>query len=545
MSRFPWKALGIEETRDERTIRKAYADALRELDLDNDVESYAQLRRARDEALWLASQDEIEDDDFGLGSLDDDLSEVDVSSVRFGESDPGSSEYLDWSGVTAETAGSGGFEERAFEGVEPGPEPELTETQQQARAAWQGLWDILIPGGEYSDEAITLEQLDDGNAHLKTLIEHAEQCEITEHDALDHGLAQLFAETWPRSAPFVETAAQSFHWLDESGQIEERPALMFLNMRLRGMQFHEQVQETDHPLNKAWVELSREGRVRLVDRLKVKRQDVDSLLTGIRDRYPEIETYLDEERVASWEEAPHSAGPGIVQWLFIIFVVFQALRFFAGNDDTPDFDGPQLSAPPRAELSEVELDSRLSTLFGDGVTMNTVREADPVFADQLRNTFDIERFGFTTIEGFVRTRATQAGQIAEFDELVARGELRRMWMTVAAAQSPELCKNVIAADFASIPLELDHAQRMREGQLLRQMLHAGVLSHSEVRGARRFSVPGWAVEETMRRSRLSQAEVARALNDPNDDLRCRVDRTLLGVVLEQPGRVSPELLRAL
>lgn len=544
MSRFPWNALGIDETRDQSAIRKAYADALRELDLDKDIEAYANLRRARDEALWLASQDDQDDGDYGLGSFDDDFDDVDLSSVRFSENDPGTPQDLDWSGVTAENAGSGGFEDRAFD--EPPPEPELTEERQRARTAWQGLWDILIPDGEYSDDAITLEQLDVGNAHLTTLLEHALQCEITEHDALDHGLAQLFAETWPRSAPFVEPAAEAFHWLDESGQIEERPALMFLNLRLRGMRFSEQVQEESHPLNKAWIELSREGKVSFVDRLKVKREDIDMLLRGIRERYPEVETYLNEERVASWERAPHSAGPRIVQWIFIFFVIAQAVRFFSGADDLPDFDEPDLVAPARAELTNDEINERIAGVFGDGTTMLEVRDADPVFADQLRNTFNTERFGFITIESFVRSRAVHAGKIAGFDELVARGELKRIWMTVAASQSPELCRNVMAADFQSIPLELDRAQKMRESQLLKQMLEAGILSHSDRRaGVTQFRVPGWAVEATMERSRLSQEQVSQALNDPNDALRCLVDRTLLGVVLEQPGRVSPDLLRAL
>ncbi|MEM8725050.1 MAG: hypothetical protein AAGE86_05965 [Pseudomonadota bacterium] len=549
MSRFPWKALGIEETRDQGAIRKAYADALRKLDIDNDVDGYAQLRRARDEALWLASQDEVDDGNYGLGSLDDDLPDFDASSIGSGASDPESSESLDWSDATAEAAGSGSFEDGAALGGVHAPEEQLTEAQERARTAWAGLWDILLPGGEYSDEAITLEQLDEGNTFLRTLIEHAESCEISEHDALDHGLAQLFAEAWPRSAPFVEPAADAFHWLDESGQIEERPVLMFLNERLQGMQFHEEVQQADHPLNKAWVELSRPGSVTFLGRLKVKRDEIDKLLVGIRENYPEIETFLDGERVASWERAPHSAGPTIVQWFFIILVVVQALRFFAGMDSTPDFDQPLVSpsaqVPEPPDLTEVAINERLSVLFGEGMTMRTVSLIDPVFADQLRNTISMERYGVRTIESFVRRRAVEAGSVAEFDELVALGELKRMWMTVAASQSADLCRNVMAADFESVPLEMDQAQRMRESQLLRQMLDAGILSHLGGSAASTFSVPGWAVEETMKRSRLSQAEVGRALGDPNDSLRCQVERTLLGIVLEQPGRVSPDLLRAL
>ena len=43
-------------------IRKAYADVLRGLNVDEDIAGYADLRRARDEALWLAAQGAGEDD---------------------------------------------------------------------------------------------------------------------------------------------------------------------------------------------------------------------------------------------------------------------------------------------------------------------------------------------------------------------------------------------------------------------------------------------------------------------------------------------------
>ena len=90
MSAWPWSVLGIEATRDAGAVRKAYADALRALDLDKEVRAYAQLRQARDEALWLASQGEAAEDagDFGLGSFDDPLDEgggdlgFEIASVR-------------------------------------------------------------------------------------------------------------------------------------------------------------------------------------------------------------------------------------------------------------------------------------------------------------------------------------------------------------------------------------------------------------------------------------------------------------------------------
>ena len=138
----------------------------------------------------------------------------------------------------------------------------------------QALTCILYPGGEASDDAVTLGEMEDGLAALDALIARAEEADIAEHDALDGALADLFARTWPRSAPFVEAGNAGFHWMGEDGSIEERPALMFLNQRLKGMRFHDKVQQPGHPLPKAWVELLRPGRAGIADGLKVKRLEV-------------------------------------------------------------------------------------------------------------------------------------------------------------------------------------------------------------------------------------------------------------------------------
>lgn len=553
MRRWPWDVLGIDPTHDESAVRKAYADALRALDLDKDVKAYADLRQARDEGLWLARRGEQQDDgDFGLGSFDDDDDfgngvdlGFDPASVRFNESTPTPHEEgLDWSQLDSQDAGEGGYDA-------PPPEqplaPELSEEEERARDAWNGMLAILYPEGQYSEEAITLAQMDEGNRYLASLIERSDLCGIEEHHALDHGLAQLMAETWPRSAPFVECAADAFHWLDESGQIEERPALMFLNLRLRGMRFHEKVQQPEHPLNKAWVELSRPGKSNLIDRWRVKREHVYQLLTGIRERYPEVESYLDDERVASWEYPQQSSGGGGLPWWIAIIVIVTVFRIASTSGGT-DISGsdplplPTISSP---KLDPSAFDARIEALFGEGVDFETVQQIDPVFADQLRNAMQTEGYGYMRIEGFVRTQAYRASSIAEFDELIALGELKRVWFAAAQQDNADVCRNVMAGDFQSRALLLDDAQAKREQTQLRKLLDAGVLNHLEGRSASNFSVPGWAIERVIQRSGLSEDQVAEALTNPGSDRRCLVESVLLGVVLEEPRRVSLDLLRAL
>lgn len=547
---FPWSRLGIDPTSDKAAIRKAYADVLRSINPDEDIAGFADLRRARDQALWLAArqadadesegehegedEDEDEGELYGLGTLDH-------ADDRDGDWGDGGDDGA-WDIAPAFTPG----DMRA-------PAPEPTEAQQRAQAAWNRLLEVLYPGGDFSEDAVTHAELDEGLAALAVLTARAEEADIEEHDALDGALADLFARTWPRSAPFVEPANAAFGWLDEAGALEERAALRFLNQRIKGMRFHDKVQQPEHPLNKAWVELSRPGRAGVLDRLRVNRLDVHKLLVGIRERYPELESYLDPERVVSWEGAGAASAEGFsnagrgfggaVLFVVLFFALIRAVALLgvsggetsAGNGLPP----PVVVAGP----SEAEIDAAVASVFGPGTDMAKVRAADPVFADQLalgiRNAEDNGG-----VDAFVRHKALQVAEIAEFEELVALGELKRLWLG-AALRNPAQCRNVTAGDFRSLPLALGKAETAREQELLRRLLDAKLLNHRSSKRTTSFSVPGWAVDKMLKKSGLGIDELTAAFKDPEHPKRCLVDLTLAEVILAEPGRVSAEVLRAL
>ncbi|MEL7444723.1 MAG: hypothetical protein AAGK02_02795 [Pseudomonadota bacterium] len=548
MSGYPWDELGIAQTSDVSAIRRAYADRLRGLDLDKDIQGYASLRHARDEALWLAKQSSQEDGNFGLGDLNDEQLGPDSDfSVTFNQGQSADESSADWVDVAIDGARSGAYEERPQPHEAAPAEPELTEAQLAAQEAWQALFSILIPNGQPSDEAVTHDELDAGHEHLSALIQRASESDLVEHDALDSSLAQLFAEAWPRSAPFVEPANQAFHWLDEAGSLEERPALMFLNARLQGMRFHEEVQQEDHPLHKAWVELSRPGKVTLIDRLKIKREEVDQLFTLIRSSYPELESYLDEERVHSWQYVPDSIGPRIVQYLFIGFLIVQFFRFCSAQmDDRANLDELFEQTVQSEALADEQVTIKVQAIFGGDYDMAAIRAADPVFADQMRAALNTEARSSRTAKGYVQNKALQAAEFAEFDEAVKIAELKRLWLTAALDQSTDACRNVMVGDFDSTPIAMSAAQYARESELLADLLNAGLLSKmAEFQGARSFSVPGWMVGEVLDRTEYSEQVLTAALQNPESEDRCQIEITLLGIMLEQPGRVSIDLLRGL
>ncbi len=550
-SAFPWSRLGIDPTSDKAAIRKAYADVLRAINPDEDIAGFADLRRARDNALWLADQqipaggddyagaDDLGADDgelYGLGSLDDDAEAEDVEDFVWDDSPAGM--HPD---PVAAPSGSG-----------PGVAPELSEAQQRAQRAWEQLLEVLYPQGQASDDAVTHDELDDGLAALGILIARAEEADLEEQDALDGALAELFARTWPRSAPFVEPANATFHWIGESGTLDERYALRFLNDRLKGMRFHDKVQQPGHPLNKAWVELVRPGRAGLLDRLRVKRLDVHKLLLGIRERYPELEAHLDPERVASWEGQGAGSGEGFsnarsgfggaLLFVLLFFALMRGFGALMGSGDSDAGNGQPPVAEAAAALKAAQYDIVAIEVFGNATRMDDVKAADAVFAADLRKLADTVGNVPGAVLSSVRAKALRTGEVADFDGLVARTELRRIWLA-AARTSPDQCRQIMQGDFFTTPLSLSREDREREQVLLKRLLDAKFLSSSARPQGGTFSVPGWVLDRATAASGLTPDAVSAALRDPEDPGRCALEYAMLGAMLEQPGKVPVELLR--
>ena len=286
-----WRVLGIAETSDSKAIRKAYADKLKAMDIDREAAAYAQLRTARDMALRLARSAQHADAgaDTGLGddgwSLDAPFAENEGepgAGARDGTLNPAGGEQV----LPAE--------ERAP--AEPGPDRKL--------------YEILFPGGEHSEEGLSWEEHEAARQYLAQLIGEAHEGAIDEHQLAGYWLSDWLAGAWPRSAPLLAETVEAFGWREEHGQLSESPAVAFLNQRLRGMEFIERVEQPDHRYHKAWQELRTPGARRFSLRRKTNREDVNQLLAGIRTNFPELESYLDGQRVASWEKGNSDGGGG-------------------------------------------------------------------------------------------------------------------------------------------------------------------------------------------------------------------------------------------
>ncbi|WP_197274530.1 hypothetical protein [Novosphingobium sp. AAP83] len=203
---------------------------------------------------------------------------------------------------------------------DPFARPVLLGLEQNADAVmpgWaheQALQRLLLP--EAAGEGLAaLEGWEEAMArgHLKAVLHNAENVSAAAFDALDDWLAQLLCDSWPRSAPLLEPAARVFLWGSERGKESGRAAVMFLNSRLRGLHFLEDVQRTGHPWHKAWIELATPAQPASRRGLFIRRGDVAMLLEEIRNNFPELEQHFDPVRVALWVQDEAAANaPG---WL--------------------------------------------------------------------------------------------------------------------------------------------------------------------------------------------------------------------------------------
>ena len=168
-----------------------------------------------------------------------------------------------------------------------------------------------------------------------------------------------------------------------------------------------------------------------------------------------------------------------------------------------------------------------------------------LIADQLRLALNRLSYDLMLPIDFVRMKARAAGDVAVGDALMARAELRGIWLDAARRSSVAICDKVIADDFSKLTLDLTPGERQREQVLLRQLLEAGVLGHMPEGGEIRYSIPGWLVSEAITRSGLTEQRLVAALGDRDSPDRCRAEAALTQAVLASPGRVPTEVLKGL
>lgn len=601
---FPWSTLGIAETSDQKAIRQAYAAAIKAMDPDSDVEGFATLRRARDLALStarIARKDTSLDDPSTPGpatpedmpppsrwghaapdlagdwiyddaltarpaSGSDTLGYGSLSSRPNGETTHGKalSLSLPWNGTGLAAPVLDGYGEvEAALGLTPGQSP------------MERLEDLLtLSDGSFRDDPLDEASEVVARRAMRTIFEEARETDVTRHDRVEGHLASLLANSWPRSAPLLEEAAQAFNWSAEWDRFDARPAIAFIGHRLRGLRFVARVEEPDHRYHRAWAELRRPGAAPFWRRLQMSSSDIAGLLSGIRHHFPEVEEQLDTARVASWEKRRRwPRGLLLVAWL-VLLGLWIWLGYF---DREPDFvapDGSHIaleSGGPDASALASAADAAVARAFGEEQDLNWLWQGQEDLASSLIANLQVilrdpqgRPQAADALVDIVRQRLFFTAHGLEGSELEEAARLRLDLLQAASSASPAACVDFLRSARLDASVPIPEGVRRREQALAASLAAQGRLAPPRASAPRTIRIPGKLIGQVIMATGLDEASVRAALqaetkssenadkaNGPGDTERCRVAIALLDSALrwqtgdETAMQARSEILRTL
>ncbi|MBT0667120.1 hypothetical protein HT136_01900 [Novosphingobium profundi] len=578
--RFPWSVLQIAPTGDRRAIRKAYADAIKAMDLDADVEGYARLRNARDLALQHARLEEDARPDAGSPEasavpeghsgpawplaaprLSRSLSEgsVRVSALR----------HEDGHGPSFGTV----FPDRPSEpGV--GATLELDANQSLSAPTLLGYGEIeaalgLIPG-QSPFERLESVLTEDSAPHLEeparivasralaAVIEDARSADISRQEQVENWLAGLLAGNWPRSAPLLEQATRAFSWQDEWHRFDARPPVRFIGAQVRAERFRSKVQDPAHRYHRAWRELNRTGPAGPFRGLRASREDVQFVLSGIRANFPHVEEELDPARIESWNKPV--LWPRIVLGLCWLLLLLHLLGvswpFGPRSFQTPDGTRIELSdEAPDPKVLGAAIDAAVADSFGKGHDLDWLWARDPVLGEtiviRVRDALQSGK-GETQVQrlvaNFVRQATYLKGRTLSGAPLEELGRLRLDQLRAARNDSPAACLS--ALNTAQLPdtTGVSPGLRTREREAAARLASLPLPNDDAANNDATIHIPGALVTQVLESTGLPETTVRAALQDEGPEaVRCTVSLILLEVALDWDGDAAQRtaILRSL
>lgn len=568
----PWSILGIGATADAAAIRKAYAARLKAMDVDGDVEGFARLRQARDHALRLARN-------MAAAAHDPEEPEDGSDEPEFGPSPEAPPRWIyaapelrgEWSGANLTARPS-----------EPDQPAMLERMAWAAAAAREGVSGAGIPlttidpftapflrGNHAADEALGLrpgespaerlailldpesaeaaEPLSEAEARqalraLRNILDDAAQAQITRAQQIEDWLAEVLARGWPRSAPLLEDANAAFGWEREWAAHDARPGVAFLGARLRGYRFQQNVLRPGHRYHKAWNELVRPGEAGPLRMVRGPSQgDVEGLLRGIRNNFPELETHFAPERVASWERG-NPLAPGLLVLLGLV-VLGVVLMLAAGPSGKTSLEHDTWNA----------MQAAVPEAFGEGHDSSWLWDKQPELAgllnaqarNLLENGQDQDAVVRKAVE-IVRGRSFLNGRELSDGDLDAAMRLRLSQLNAARLQSDAACIHVRNTGVLDGTIPVADDLRERERAFATRLAEAGKLGKPQDHGERSALVPAGLIDQVVHATRLKRDVVKQAMSGKGDDAAgCAVTIALLDRTLAWNGENRREILMTL
>ncbi|WP_226638329.1 hypothetical protein [Novosphingobium profundi] len=590
---FPWSVLGIAPTSDRKAIRKAYAAAVKAMDIDAEVDAYAHLRSARDQALALARETPVDAvsplalrdvSEDGGDPLPGDEGASSSSSGFWPLAAPRLLRPLGEGSVrtapqTPEPAPGRPCFETIFPDA-PADTPiaatlELGPHQSLAAPTLSGYGEIeaalgLIPGQTACErlEAVLTESDDAELAEaerivalraLQAAIGEARSEGIDRQEQVEDWLAGLLATHWPRSAPLLETATQAFGWHEEWHRFDARPAVRFIGARLRGARFRARVEDPGHRYHAAWRELNRKGPAGPFRWLRASRDDVQFVLSGLRANFAHLEDELDPRRIASWNRPV--IWPRVVLGLCWLALLANLLGlswpFVSPAYELPDGTQIELAEDgPGPTLFGEYLETAVAESLGQGHDLAWLWDRDAELARrivaQVRASLDSgggAEGATRAAVNLVRAATHAKGHTLSGEAREAAMRLRLDQLRAAREMAPATCLTLLhdgqlPQQASAFPEPLRARERAAAARLAETPLPPENPGEEDTS----VPIPGALIDAIIARTGLPDAAVREALQNEGEDApRCDVAIALLAAALDWDGEPATReaILRAL
>ncbi|MEH3040384.1 MAG: hypothetical protein PGN21_10020 [Sphingomonas paucimobilis] len=487
MRRGIWATLDCDPTSDRGAIRRAYAVRLKAMDVDADPDAFEALRDARDAAL--------------AGAADP------VAAVEWAEAadDP-------------------------HVAPEPEPEPQVDPLAEAMNAHFHALEALLFPG---QDRPPTAEELADIDHHGRALLADPRLEQLDFAAGAERWFAETLAATIPRSDPLLEPAAAAFGWIDRRDDYTLSAEAHAIVGRIGATRYVALLSDPKHRLHKAWVELTRDG-----DRRRnwmTSPTDIRDLLTTVRQRYPDVESWMNPERIAYWDKwSGKSPRIRMRVWLALILIVVVARIGMSWWPDTPQ-------KPDANHIAQ--------TLTGK--TLAEVQKVNPGLATdivfEVANATPKGRSGEAAtndaIVGKLTVKRLQAGMATPPDDLLVR--LTRFDLDAMRAVQRRAPASCLTATVAIDPELLPEPMREQQRALLHEVM-LNTNSYAPINARDRFTIPGAMLDAVATRTGWPMAKVRQVLRDDKDPAaRCTLEIALREAGLAAQNGMGMKLLRDL
>lgn len=548
-----WEALGIAPTSETREIKRGYARALKQIDVDAEPERFAALREAYDYAVWLAESDMVEADDAMAPAADEQV-ESDYRDQLWSGPPMAMPQVLDTSSTPDADPTDGTLHAVDTPTGSPLPPPNPWERAAIDLAARHAGELEAMLAAQYGKQIVALPaEAAVIRDHWHAVTKDPRMAEIGHYAAVETWISDIVASGCPFSDPVIPDVVDYFGWTEKAGMIGLSRAPQFLVDRRKSLDFLQSISNGTHPLHKAWNELTTPANEYSVRGTGVPRKKVVELLKVIRADHPHLEHQFDGRRIALWENGKSGFRLDIRFSISVILIAFYLLRLLGGSDSTPDSKTPLIIrvsdslSTPRADI-----DRALKALSRNYVSGNEAETRNPAFYSDLQMIWDKVKSEKGNYGDF---QASIGRSIApRFDRVVGKAgyapvaTLRQVMLDQARyfrGQGPEQCAAYLTGQgtlTVTPPEKL--AERYRRA-VYDVLLDAGA-DRPNYKRPKSFLVPGPLVTAAARTAHMDRNTFSAAMNlKGTPGQLCDTNIALISEALKMPKKAGLPILRAL